>query len=268
MCKKVTLGVLGVLLVGGVLFGSKGLNYLSTAVHKVRAAAEDSVPISFQIDAAKNQLAKIKPEIHSMVHQIAKEKAQIKRLKTEMLAQKDTMQTRYNQMMALRSHLDSGEDFYVATNGQAYTNTRVKEDLANRFSVYKTAKETLEKSEQIYELRNQAMETAITKLEQAKALERELQVQIENLNARQRMVEVAEQASSINIDDSELSRTKEMIDDITAKIETREEMMNLAPKYLGAIPVGEEIETGDRDILKEMDAYFGRTDDTSEVVNN
>ena len=63
MFKKLTLGVLGVVLVGGLLFGSRIVPYAKTAYEKVRSSAQDTVPISFQIDAAKEQLKKIDPEI-------------------------------------------------------------------------------------------------------------------------------------------------------------------------------------------------------------
>ncbi len=267
MFKKVTLGVLGVTLVGGMLFGSRLIPYAKTAYEKVRITAQDTVPISFQIDAAKEQLKKIDPEIKNMVWQIAKEKAQIKRLQSEMVAQEQNMTKRYDEMITLRHHLETGDEYYVATNGKSYTNTRVKEDLAHRFSVYKTAEKTFEKSKQIQDLREKALETALVKLEQAQSIQRELQVQIENLNARQRMVNVAKTASDINIDDSQLARTKNMIDEISAKIDTEEEMLNLAPKYFGQIPVSQDEIISDKDILKEMDAYFNAASD-NEVANN
>jgi len=260
MCKKATLGVLAVLLVGGFLFGNRIVPYAKTAIKKVQNSARESVPINFQIDAAKEQLTKIEPEIKDMVWQIAKEKAQVKRLANEIASQEADLKKRYEEMMALRQHLNSGEEYYVATNGKAYTNTRVKEDLAHRFSVYKTAEQTVEKSRQILELRQQALETAMVKLEQAQAIQRELQVQIENLNARQRMVDVAKTASNIHIDDSQLARTQKMIDDISARIDAEEEMLNLAPKYFGQIPVGDEGSLSDDDVIAEMDEYFAQAD--------
>ena len=266
MFKKLALGVVGVVLVGGLLFGSRIVPYAKTAYEKVRTTAQDTVPISFQIDAAKEQLKKIDPEIKDMVWQIAKEKAQIKRLNSEMVVQEESMSKRYDEMITLREHLETGGEYYVATNGKSYTNSRVKEDLAHRFSVYKTAEKTFDKSKQIQDLREQALETALVKLEQAQSIQRELQVQIENLNARQRMVDVAKTASNINIDDSQLARTQSMIDEISAKIDTEEEMLNLAPRYFGQIPVSQDEILSDRDVLKEMDAYFNKSDSNG-VVN-
>ena len=43
-------------------------------------------------------------------------------------------------------------------------------------------------------------------------------------------------------------------------------MLNLAPRYFGQIPVSQDEIVSDRDILKEMDAYFNESD-SKEVVN-
>lgn len=267
MLKKAALIGFGALLVGGLLFGSRLVPYAQTAYNKVRTSAQQSVPISFQIDAAKDQLEKINPEIKNMVWQIAKEKAEIKRLEREVESQTAALQKRQDEILALRTHLNSGEEVYVATNGKTYSNSRVEDDLRHRFSVYKTGKQTVEKTEQILELRQKSLDAALAKLEQAQALQRELDVQVENLTARQRMVDVAKTASSINLDHSQLARTQKLIDEIASKIDAEEEMLALAPQYLGEIPVNGEAEYVNGDISQEIDAYFGNDDtDSARVV--
>ena len=267
MCKKATFAVLGLLLVGGLLFGSNFIPYAQTTFQRVKAKAQDAIPMDVQLETAENQLSKIQPEIKNMVWQIAKEKAQIKRLASDLNRQSESLAKRYDEMMTLREHISSGEEVYVATNGKAYTNERVKEDLRHRFSVYQTAEKTVEKSEQILELRRAALESALVKLDEAQAQERELAVQIENLKARQRMVEVAKSASHIDIDDSQFAKTRKMIDDISARIDTEEEMLSLVPKYFGQIPVSsDDVLSSDTDVLQEFDAYFNNVDDGTVVT--
>lgn len=260
MFKKLALVGLGVLLVGGLVFGNRLVPYAHTAWNKVRASAQQSVPISFQIDAAKQQLERITPEIRDMVWKIAREKADIKRLDRELETQTVALEKKRNEMMALRDHLSGDEEVYVATNGKSYTSTRVEEDLRHRFSIYQTAEQTREKTAQILELRQNALETAMTRLEQAQAQQRELEIQVENLNARERMVEVARSASSINLDDSQIARTRQLIDEISSHIDAEEEMLELAPKYLGEIPVSTDSLSNEAqgDIVEQIDAYFSK----------
>lgn len=267
MCKKLTFGVIGLIVLGGVLFGSNMVPYVTTAVGKARRAAQRQVPISFQIDAAEEQLEKIRPEVHEMVWQIAKEKAQIKRLETELVGNQQNLKKSHTEMMTLRDHLGSGEQFYTAANAKTYTNSRVKEDLAHRFALYKTAQQTVESQQGVLESRKSAVEAALAKLEEAQALQRELQVKIENLRARNRVNEVHKTASNIEMDNSELAKTARMVQEIDARIEADSEMLQLAPKYFGQIPVSEDSVLSQQDILQEMDEYFARNAE-AEVVKN
>ena len=59
MFKKLTIGVAGIVVIGGLLFGGKLIPYAKTAVTKVRTAAQDQVPVAYQLDAAKIQLDEI-----------------------------------------------------------------------------------------------------------------------------------------------------------------------------------------------------------------
>lgn len=255
--KRLTVGALGVALVGGLLFGSNLIPYAQTAFSNVRATAQDSVSVPFQIDAAKGQLAKIGPEIKNMVHQIAKEQVQINRLKNDLKLQENRLEASYDEMMTLRSHIESGDKFYVATNGKAYNSSRVEEDLRHRFKIYQTAEKTKEKQSEVLSIRQKALKAAVAKLDEAKSQQRELEVQIEHLVARNRMNEVVETASQINIDNSQLAKTREMLDNLDARISADEEVLNIAPKYYGQIPVNLDSVDDDSDILSDMDDYFG-----------
>ncbi len=264
MCKKLTLGVLGLMLISGFLFGGKIIPYAQTAVSKIRSSAQDSVPVSFQLDAAKKQLAKI--NIHDMARQIAKETVQVKRLAADLERQDRMLKTSYEKMMTLREHVSSGDGSYVTTSGRAFKKTRVEEELRHRFTMYQTAAKTKEKQAEILALRKKSLDNAYAKMEEAKAQQRELEVQIENLTARSRMNDVIATAGKLNIDNSELSKTREMLDDIDALISAKEELLNIVPEYYGQIPVGDEEAISDTDILEEMDAYFDNADSSDDEI--
>lgn len=262
MCKKLTLVGLAALAVGGLMFGNRLIPYAQTGWNKMRDSVQKTVPVSFQIDAAKQQLEKIDPEIKEMVRKIAREKSEIKRLNRDLEGQTASLEQKKTEILALRNHLNSGEEVYVATNGKSYSTPRVEEDLRHRFSVYQTAEQTRDKTQQIVELRQKSLEAAFEKLESAQALQRELEIQVENLNARQRMIEVANTASSVHIDDSQLARTSKLIEEISANLDAEEEMLELAPKYLGEIPVSPANEEHG-DIANQIDTYFSKSGATS-----
>jgi len=264
--KKIVVGTLCTLGLGGVMFGSNVVPYAQTAFQRLTDSAQDAVPISFQIDAAKKQLAKIGPEVNNMYHQIAKEKVQIKRLEQQLANQESELVKSQSEILALRQHLDSGKEFFVATNAKAYTSNRVKEDLRHRFTLHKTAQQRLKTAEKTLALRQASLNTAFESLEEAQTQQRELQVKIETLGARNRMNDLVKTTSNYDFDDSQLARTRAMGDDISARIETEEEMLNLAPVVFGQIPVNDEANSTAGNLLEELDAYFNPSNDSQQPV--
>lgn len=264
MCKKITLGVLGLALVGGLMFGGRLVPYAKTAINKVQRATQETVPVEFQIEAARDQLGRIGPEIQKMVHQVAKEKVAIDRLAADVQRQETMLEESYDEMMTLREHLESGSEYYVATNSKKYNRNRVEEDLRHRFTMYRTAEETVSKQKEILTIRQRALESALEQLDEAKAQQNELEVQIENLVARNRMNEVLATASKINIDDSQLARTREMIEELDATIAAEAEVLSIAPKYYGQIPVSAQADVDATDILDDIDTYFNQSRGSNE----
>jgi chromosome segregation ATPase len=272
MFKKITLGVVAVALLAGLAFGGNLVPYSKTAYNKLKNAANDSVPVSFQLDAARDQLQAIGPEIKSMVHEVAKEKVQINKLVADLEQHDKMLASSYDEMMALRSHLESGQEYYVAINKKKFNKSRVEEDLRHRFNIYKTAKATKEKKEAIVQIRQASLENALAKLDQAKSQQRELEVQIENLTARNRMNEVIASASELNIDSSQLAKARQMLSDLDVSISANEEYLNIMPNYRGQIPVSSDSLLPATNVLEEMDVYFGDDDspvkDTSDVLDD
>ena len=80
MIKKSLIAALSVVLVSGVLFGSNAVSYVKTACSRVSSAAEDSVPVEFQIDRARQMVKDLAPEIRHSMHVIAKEEIEVDNL--------------------------------------------------------------------------------------------------------------------------------------------------------------------------------------------
>ncbi len=265
MFKKFAIAAVAVLLVGGLLFGRNMVPYATTAFDKIKQRVNDSVPIEHQIDAAEKHLKKIDPEVRRMRHEIAKEKVAINRETEKVVRMKDKLEDQYAHIMRLRDHLETGDSHYV-TKKHAYSNETVKKELSNAFKNYKTGKSTVEKVEKVLELRRQGLTAAVEKMNETIAQQKELEIEIANLRAQLEMVEVAKTANKINIDDSQLSRTREMMDNISARIEVENEVLELIPNSPGIIPMEDAESTFDGDIVDEIDTYFQK-ESTDEVVS-
>src|SRR3954468_22255053 len=66
VCKLIKKGVVGTALGAGALylaFGTSAPSYVRTAFHRVRHTAQDSVPVQFQIERAREEIANLEPAI-------------------------------------------------------------------------------------------------------------------------------------------------------------------------------------------------------------
>ena len=51
-----------------------------------------------------------------------------------------------------------------------------------------------------------------------------------------------------------------MIEDISARLETEQEMLSMMPSNYGQIPVSSDSSFADTDVLDDMDAFFNKQD--------
>ncbi|HWC90427.1 MAG TPA: hypothetical protein VG433_12250, partial [Pirellulales bacterium] len=121
--------------------------------------------------------------------------------------------------------------------GRTYTLGQVKGDLANRFERYKTSEATLASLRDIQQARQKSMDAARQKLEGMLAAKRQLEVEVENLDARLKMVEVAQTTSNFSFDDSQLGRAKELLTDLRTRLNVAERMLSVEGDLHDEIPV-------------------------------
>ena len=83
VCKVMKKGLLGAALTAGALylaFGTSAPSYVRTAFHKVRHTAQDSVPIQFEIDRAKEVIANLEPAILNNREELARGEVDVEHL--------------------------------------------------------------------------------------------------------------------------------------------------------------------------------------------
>ena len=259
MFKKLAIVTVGGLLVVGLLFGRNAWNYATVTWDSIQNSVNENIPIDTQIKAAKAQLENIEPEIKDMIVRIAKEEVGIDNLKTQIALAETKRDDAYAEVMSLRSHLDSGESQFVH-NGSSYSNTRVREELRNQFEMLKNQEDTVGRLNEVLNHRQRGVIAARQNLEETVNQREELKVEIENLEARLKMVQVAETASRMSIDDSELSHTREMINKIKTRINVKEKIIDMGPQYQGGIPLNGKANVGD--IESEVDSYLQKDDNS------
>jgi len=262
MIKRAVLVVIGLGVTTLVLFGRDAASYVSTSYHRLTGAVHDSVPVEFQIDRARQMVRDLDPEIRRSMHVIAKEEVAVEQLNQQITANQQKADKDKKEILQLQADLGKNKGTYQYAS-HTYTCDEVKQDLARRFSRYKVSDDTLASMKQMRDARQKNLDAAQQKLAAMVNARRKLEVDVQNLEAKKKLVEVAQASSEYIFDDSQLARAKELITDIRTRLDVAAKLANADVNVQAEIPLDEATPS---DITDQVTEYFklGKADVASE----
>ena len=262
MIKKTIITTAAILLAGVMLFGRNTIGYIRTSLGYVHDSVQNSVPVGFEIDHARQMIQDLVPEVRKNMHVIAKEEVEVQRLEEQIANSESKLAKDKEQILRLKTDLATAKDTYQY-GGRNYTAAEVKTDLANRFERYKTAEATLASLKQVHDARVKSLAAARQKLEGMLAQKRQLQVEVENLEARNQMVAAAQTTSNYQFDDSQLGRAKELVQNLKTRLEVSEKLVNAESEFQGEIPLDKATP---QNIVDQVGDYFGEKKPDAKTV--
>ena len=255
MIKKIVITGLGVLLIGGLLVGRNLTSYCRTAYDEVSESFEESVPPSFQIKTAKRMVSELRPVIKDAMHVIAKEEVALEQLDEQIARAENVNSKQQSEIMQLQADLTSGQSVFRYAS-QSYSRDEVEQDLERRFTRFKVDDETLAHLKEMRKARASNLDAARDKYTALVGAQKKLTTDIANLEAKQKMLEVAQASSDIIIDDSQLARTKQLITDIRMRLDVKARLAHADINVTTEIP----LDAADSDdITEQVAAYFGKS---------
>ncbi len=252
MIRKAIYATVGLVALAAVFTATDLGSYVCTSFGRVKESVKGSVPIDFEIERARKMVKDLVPEIRTAMHVIAKEEVEVARLEKQIVESDTRLQKDRAELIRLKTDLSTGEANFVYA-GNTYTVGQVRNDLAHRFERYKTKDATLGSLREIHSARQRSLEAARQKLEGMLVAKRQLEVDVENLEARLKMVEASQTTSPHSFDDSRLSRVKELITDLRTRLDVAEKLIDSDTALQDEIPLEEEAPA---DIVDQVTEYF------------
>jgi chromosome segregation ATPase len=262
MLKRAVFGAAIALVAGTLIFGRDLVSYVRTSSGYVKSAVTDNVPMEFQIQRAKGMIDDLVPEIRKNMHIIAKEEVEVEQLTKQIADSETRLGKEKDGLLRLNADVSTGKGVFQYA-GRTYSEKQVKADLACRFERYKTGEATLASLKDIQQARQKGLEAARQKLEGMLAAKRQLYVQVENLEARLKMIEAAQTTSEYSFDESKLGRVKELIGDLRSRLDVAERMVNTEGSLHDEIPLDEPTPS---DISNQVTDYFRNPKPAAEAV--
>lgn len=259
--KYAVIGGLAMCLLGGLLFGSDLLSYMSSSYRTVQATVKDAVPMEFELQRARNLLEDIIPEMQANVRLIAQEEVEIANLKRDIAEADRSVADEKTRLVRFRDVLAVEKASYVI-GGSEYSHEQIKAELARRFDRVKEAEVVLAGKKRLQQARETSLQGAMQMLERTRSQKVRLQDQIASLESQYRLVQAAAVGSKVQIDSSKLAQTEKLIRDLRKRLDVAERVLAHEAQFTQPIEIDA---VSEKELIAQVDEYLAPP--TAKLVN-
>jgi hypothetical protein len=246
------IGLAGMGVVAGLVFGTDLGSYFRTSTRTVRTAFKDSVPLEFELQRARDLADDIVPEMQANVRLIAQEEVEIANLRQEIQQNQTALAQEKVRVTKLSDVLKTQQVNYVLGNLE-YTHDQVKSELAREFDRYKEAEVVLSGKQRLLDTRQKSLQAAVQVLEKTRSEKARLEDRIAGLESQYRLVKAASSGSAIQVDNSKLAQTEKVISEIKKRLDVAERVLAHEARFVQPI----EIDViNEKDLLSQVDEHF------------
>lgn len=246
------IATLGAVLLGAMVFGKELVSYVRCSARSVQSAVQNSVPLEFELERAKEMVEQIIPEMNAQIRLIAQEEVEIEQLKADVEKTQEKLSREKRQIVMLRDKLDSHQ-ISLVVNGIERPREQIAKQLQSKFRFHQEATDILASKQKLLETRLVSLQAARQGLDRAKARKSQLEQQIEGLVAKHRQLKASAVGSRVEFDSSQLTRAEKLINQITKRLAISERVLQHESDY-DIFVVDEAINEGM--LLEEIDDYF------------
>jgi len=235
------------------IMGTGLWSHVQTAGQRAVEAVKENVPIDFEIDRARRLVGDLVPEIRKTMQVIAQEEVESERLGEQVREAERKLALDRDSVLKLKADLEANRASYEY-GGRTYTPQQVRQDLAAKFGRYQVAEENVKTLAGMLQAREQRLFATRQKLDTMVASKQQLEIQVEQLQARLRQIEIAQAAGDARLDATRVSEARALIDEIQTRLEVAERVLHADVAQFGEITV----EPPAVDIVEQVGAYFGQ----------
>lgn len=257
MLKKIAFAALAVV-AGLFILNSTHLgSYAKTAWNKAKKTAKCQVPLEFQLESARNEIAQLIPDMKNHMQNVAQETILVQRLREDIAQTKTKLAAQKQQISAMKDELKKG-DVKVLYKDRIRNADWLYAKLARDLGSCQRCEKELESREKMLEAKETALDAAREQLASMKSEKEKLEVLVTTMEAELKTLRVAQTRSSFHLDDSRLSRIKATLDDIRDQMRVQQTASELNAEFFpDTIPAEVKVVPSKDHVIKAVEEYLG-----------
>jgi len=208
--------LMGLIVVGGLFLARKTslCSYAGTFWSRVRHEAKNQVPVKFELDRIRNEIAHMDSDLRNMLSPIAENMVAVKRLKKDIELTRGRLDEQKASLLTMTKDLE-GNPRFITYEGEKYSAERVRLKLERDFASYKSCESKLKSQEKLLEAKERALTATREQLNKVIAKRREFEVRLAQLEADEETLQIARIGSrGVQIDDSRATSIEASLADI------------------------------------------------------
>lgn len=225
--KRIAMGVGAIVAGVGLLYATNSVSYLTTLTNSIQESVKENVPIEYELERARTMIADLIPEIQKNLKVVAQEEVEVESIRAEITESDLRLDDDRERLLTLRSDLDNKSGQFKIGDREA-TGDEIRAELRRRFNLYQTADATLQAKNQILSEREKSLAAARAMLASIVVAKEDLEVQVENLVTRLRILETKRNRSDsqLEFDDSQLAHCKQIVEDVRLRLVVAERLVS------------------------------------------
>jgi chromosome segregation ATPase len=205
--------------------------YAKTAFKKARESVQGQIPIEFQLESIRNEVAQLVPDMKDHISKIAAETVAIDGLREEVVDIRGKLDGQKDLVSAMKNELLNGKNHTVAFRGHSYATERFQEKFQIALLGAKQCSENLKAKEQLLEAKERGLEAAKSQLASMRTQKSTLEVQIAQLEAELKTMRLAQVKSEFQLDDSRLAHIKASIAEVKNRMKVIQKTATLVGEF-------------------------------------
>lgn len=250
--------IAGATVVGGLmLLNWAGLNgYWSTACHNIRTHLKHQVPLEFEIQRVRHEVAQLGPDMKEKCRVIAEDMVAIDNLKEKIAVTDANLKQQKENVRAMTRQLESGVQT-VSLDGHHYDPRRLSDRLSRDLVSCKRCEKELATLRATLESKESGLASNRERLETVRSQKEELEAMVEQLEADLKAVRTAQAKSKFTFDDSQLARCKEALQEIRNRLNVEKKTTELEGRFASDASEPEVKGKSVSEVTKEARDYLG-----------
>jgi septal ring factor EnvC (AmiA/AmiB activator) len=204
------------------------------------------------IERLKADLERLDRHAKKHISAIAEEQVQIEDLKADIVRTQDHLARKGEAVQTLRAAVESGNTF-VSFEGKQLSRSAATDKLRRDFAAYESLEKDLQAKQKMLAARESAMESSREQLEAMKDTQRQLKVELCQIEAELKALRVAQTRSRVQLDDSELARIKDGIERVKYRLRVEQKTLDLQNEYTDTPAPKKDVKD---DLFERIDKKF------------